>query len=139
MRVGKLQAIVPRPFKRLATTIAAPQPQAVGSIGLNQNERCNLNPLNILIYPQKPMVKSKVLDFVDFDRLGAGQNAMVAVMSYSGYDIEDAVVLNKASLDRGYGRVLVIKRYTTVIKKHQNRTEDRIAPPPQRPPASGTL
>jgi len=32
-------------------------------------------------------------------------------MSYSGYDIEDAVIVNKASLDRGFGRVLVYRRY----------------------------
>ena len=31
-------------------------------------------------------------------------------MSYSGYDIEDAVIINKASLDRGFGRTLVYKR-----------------------------
>ena len=35
-----------------------------------------------------------------YDKLGAGQNATVAVMGYSGYDIEDAVVMNKSSLDR---------------------------------------
>ena len=32
-------------------------------------------------------------------------------MSYSGYDIEDAIVMNKSSLDRGFGRCIVMKRY----------------------------
>ncbi len=48
---------------------------------------------------------------VGYDKLGAGQNATVAVMSYSGYDIEDAIVMNKSSLDRGFGRCIVMKRY----------------------------
>lgn len=47
------------------------------------------------------MVKTKTIELIDFEKLPAGQNATVAVMSYSGYDIEDALVLNKASLDRG--------------------------------------
>lgn len=47
---------------------------------------------------------------VSYDKLGAGQNATVAVMSYSGYDIEDAIVMNKSSLDRGFGRCIVIKK-----------------------------
>lgn len=32
-------------------------------------------------------------------------------MSYSGYDIEDAIVMNKSSLDRGFGRCIVMKKY----------------------------
>jgi DNA-directed RNA polymerase III subunit RPC2 len=32
-------------------------------------------------------------------------------MSYSGYDIEDAVILNRASLDRGFGRAMYMRRY----------------------------
>lgn len=50
-----------------------------------------------------------------FDKLGAGQNATVAVMSYSGYDIEDAIVMNKSSLDRGFGRCILMKKYGTSL------------------------
>lgn len=55
---------------------------------------------------------------VGYDKLGAGQNAIVAVMSYSGYDIEDAIVMNKASLDRGFGRCTALKRYIDTSKVH---------------------
>ncbi len=41
------------------------------------------------------MVATATAGFIGFGRLGAGQNATVAVMSYSGYDIEDAIVMNK--------------------------------------------
>ncbi|ODM89004.1 DNA-directed RNA polymerase III subunit RPC2 [Orchesella cincta] len=53
-----------------------------------------------------PLVTTKTIELINFEKLPAGQNAIICVMSYSGYDIEDALVLNKASLDRGYGRCL---------------------------------
>lgn len=48
------------------------------------------------------MVKTKSIELVGYDKLPAGQNAMVAVMSYSGYDIEDALILNKVCAFSGY-------------------------------------
>ena len=75
------------------------------------------------------MVKSKTIDLIQYDKLPAGQNATVAVMSYSGYDIEDALVLNKASLDRGFGRCLVYRKQTCAIKRYANQTFDRIMGP----------
>ncbi|OCB85858.1 beta and beta-prime subunits of DNA dependent RNA-polymerase [Sanghuangporus baumii] len=51
-------------------------------------------------------------------------------MSFSGYDIEDALILNKASLDRGYGRCQVMRKYATLIRKYPNGTFDRLADAP---------
>ena len=106
--------------------------QAIGSIACNQQQRVDVSPLNLLVYPMMPMVRSRVLDLLHFSQLPAGQNAMVAVMSYSGYDIEDAVVLNKASLDRGYGRVVISKKQVFSLKKYINGQVDSIRAPPKR-------
>lgn len=74
-----------------------------GTIGYNQRNRIDTL-MYLLAYPQRPMVKTKTIEIIEFEKLPAGQNATVAVMSYSGYDIEDALILNKASLDRGETR-----------------------------------
>ena len=89
--------------------------KAMGTISLNQRERIDTLIYN-LVYPQKPLVKSRTIELIHFEQLPAGQNAIVAVMSYSGYDIEDALVLNKASLDRGYGRCLVFRNAKCELK-----------------------
>lgn len=51
-------------------------------------------------------------------------------MSYSGYDIEDAIIINRASLDKGFGRCIVNKKFSTIIKKYPNGSYDRIMGPP---------
>ncbi len=45
-------------------------------------------------------------------------------MSYSGYDIEDAVMVNKAALDRGFGRSMYYRREETVIEKYDGGLTD---------------
>merc|ERR1711920_246373 len=81
-----------------------------------------------LTYPQKPLCTSKTLNLVKFHHLGAGQNASVAVMSYSGYDIEDAIVMNRAALDRGFGRCFVIRRTKVEMNVYPNETKDVLLP-----------
>ncbi|XP_060675670.1 DNA-directed RNA polymerase III subunit 2 isoform X2 [Ziziphus jujuba] len=102
--------------------------QAMGNIAYNQLSRMDTL-LYLLVYPQKPLLTTRTIELVGYDKLGAGQNATVAVMSYSGYDIEDAIVMNKASLDRGFGRCIVMKRLSAIIQKYENNTQDRIARP----------
>jgi RNA polymerase Rpb2, domain 6 len=75
--------------------------QAMGNVAYNQLNRMDTL-LYLLVYPQRPLLTTKTIEFIGFDKLGAGQNAIVAVMSYSGYDIEDAIVMNKVrARDRG--------------------------------------
>lgn len=91
--------------------------QAQGIIGLNElvrNDTVNY----MLAYPQKPMVKTAHVELINYDKLPAGQNASVAVMSYSGYDIEDAIIVNKAAMDRGFERSFYFRRYENELKKH---------------------
>lgn len=54
-------------------------------------------------------------------------------MSYSGYDIEDAVILNKSSLDRGFGRSQYIRRFGCNLKRYANGTMDNLQQAPEMP------
>ncbi|WOH04390.1 hypothetical protein DCAR_0623799 [Daucus carota subsp. sativus] len=102
--------------------------QAMGNIAYNQ--LCRMDTLiYLLVYPQRPLLTTRTIELVGYDKLGAGQNATVAVMSYSGYDIEDAIVMNKSSLDRGFGRCIVMKKLSAVHQKYANNMSDRIIRP----------
>ncbi|XP_071700957.1 DNA-directed RNA polymerase III subunit 2 [Rutidosis leptorrhynchoides] len=93
--------------------------QAMGNIAYNQ--LCRMDTLiYLLVYPQRPLLTTRTIELVGYDKLGAGQNATVAVMSYSGYDIEDAIVMNKSSLDRGFGRCIVMKKMSASYQKYGN-------------------
>eukprot|EP00826_Nyctotherus_ovalis_P054250 TRINITY_DN7093_c0_g2_i9.p1 TRINITY_DN7093_c0_g2~~TRINITY_DN7093_c0_g2_i9.p1 ORF type:complete len:517 (-),score=141.83 TRINITY_DN7093_c0_g2_i9:25-1443(-) len=64
-----------------------------------------------LTYPQLPIVRTKVHEEYDFDLFPAGTNAVVAVISYTGYDMEDAMIMNKSSYERGMAHGCVYKSY----------------------------
>ncbi len=95
--LGAVAGLIPYPHHNQSprnTYQCAMGKQAIGAIGYNQFNRIDTL-LYLSVYPQQPMVKTKTIELVGYDKLPAGQNATVAVMSYSGYDIEDALILNK--------------------------------------------
>ncbi|KAG1669071.1 hypothetical protein FOA52_003989 [Chlamydomonas sp. UWO 241] len=129
--MGIVSGLIPYPHHNQSprnTYQCAMGKQSMGNIAYNQLNRMDTL-LYLLCYPQRPLLTTRTIELVGFDKLGAGQNATVAVMSYSGYDIEDAMVMNKSSLDRGFGRCIVIKKYGVSLRKYANRTMDRIVAP----------
>ncbi|OWB60220.1 hypothetical protein B5S32_g1569 [[Candida] boidinii] len=127
--LGAVAGLIPYPHHNQSprnTYQCAMGKQAIGAIAYNQFRRIDTL-LYLMCYPQQPMVKSKTIELIQYDKLPAGQNATVAVMSYSGYDIEDALVLNKSSIDRGFGRCQVLRKNTTVLKRYPNHSKDIVS------------
>lgn len=129
--LGAVAGLIPFPHHNQSprnTYQCAMGKQAIGAIAYNQFNRIDTL-LYTLVYPQRPMVITKTIQLIHYDKLPAGQNATVVVMSYSGYDIEDALVLNKASIDRGFGRCQVFRKYTAELQKYHNTRRDIIGGP----------
>ena len=79
------------------------QKQAIGFYASNFPLRMDMD-INLLHYPQVPIVKTVTTDIFNYKEHPAGQNVVVAVMTYDGYNMEDAVVINKGSIDRALAR-----------------------------------
>ncbi|KAF4573157.1 DNA-dependent RNA polymerase II [Pleurotus pulmonarius] len=72
---------------------------------------------NILYYPQKPLATTRSMEYLKFRELPAGQNAIVAILCYSGYNQEDSVIMNQSSVDRGLFRSMYYRSYMDLEKK----------------------
>ena len=90
--------------------------QAMGVFLTNFDERLD-NSANILYYPQKPLATTRSMEFLKFRELPAGQNAIVAIACYSGYNQEDSVIMNQSSIDRGLFRSLFYRSYVEQEKR----------------------
>ncbi|KAF2268347.1 DNA-dependent RNA polymeras-like protein II second largest subunit [Lojkania enalia] len=73
--------------------------------------------MNVLYYPQKPLATTRSMEYLKFRELPAGQNAIVAIACYSGYNQEDSVIMNQSSIDRGIFRSLFYRAYTEQEKR----------------------
>ena len=65
----------------------------------------------ILNYGQTPLIKSKYLEYVNKEQQPYGVNAIVAIMSYTGYNVEDAILINQGAINRGLFRTTYYSMY----------------------------
>lgn len=84
---------------------------------------------HLLHHPQTPIVKTRIIDSTNYDLRPSGQNFVVALMSYEGYNMEDAMVINKGALERGLARSSFFRAYDTSEKKYAGGQVDKFEVP----------
>ena len=90
--------------------------QSVGIFATNFNKRMDTMG-HILHYPQTPLVLTKISNEIKYNDMPGGSNVVIAIASYTGYNQEDSVILNKSALDRG---LFTSSYYRTYIEYIEN-------------------
>ena len=84
---------------------------------------------HFMLYPQTPIVTTKSLNLLGMEERPAGQNCVVAVLPFDGYNIEDAIVLSKSSVDRGLARTFFYRIYDAEAKQYPGGMRDNFEIP----------
>ena len=104
--------------------------QAIGMYSLAYKLRTDTI-VHVLDYPQRAIVSTKSAEFMGFNKMPSGINAIVAIMSYTGYNQEDSVILNQSAIDRGLFSVTSFRTVSDVEKNGSMYTFETICIPPQ--------
>lgn len=98
--------------------------QAMGIYISNYRDRLDIS--YILYHPQKPLITTRTAKYLYTDILPSGENAIVAIMVYTGYNQEDSLVVNLSALDRGLFRSTNLKKHIAAIQKNQSTSQDDV-------------
>jgi len=129
--LGVAAGIVPYPEHNSAPRVtmgAGMAKQALGIATANYRIRPDTRG-HLMHYPQVPMVQTQTMDFMGYKYRPAGQNFCIAVMCYHGYNIEDAIVMNKSSVQRGLGRSTFMRSYRAEERLYPGGTADKFQIP----------
>ena len=94
---------------------AAQSKQAIGMYATNFNKRFDTMSY-ILHYPQRPIINTRIAQYTSSDYMANGYNTIVAIMTYTGFNQEDSIMINKATIDRGLNSLSYYKSITATAK-----------------------
>jgi DNA-directed RNA polymerase II subunit RPB2 len=123
--LGVLASCVPFPDCNQAprnTYQCAMAKQAIGISAMNYDQRLDKT-IYTLNSPTRPLVDTRIMDFLSLNKIPSGCQIHVAIMSYTGYNQEDSVLINQASIDRGLFTATI---YHTEKDEDKNVIRDEI-------------
>jgi len=122
---GVLASCIPFPEHNQAprnTYQTAMGKQAMGVYATNYDQRMDKTAY-VLNYPSRPLVETRVMNFIQLNNIPSGTQIHVAIMTHTGYNQEDSVLINKGSLDRG---LFLATIYHTEKDEDKNIIRDEI-------------
>lgn len=122
---GVLASCIPFPEHNQAprnTYQCAMSKQSIGIYSTNYDQRMDKTAY-ILTYPSRPLVDTRLMNFIKLNQIPSGQQIHVAIMTHTGYNQEDSVLINKGSIDRGLFMATI---YHTEKDEDNNIVRDEI-------------
>ena len=104
------------------------QKQALGLYIANYLVRIDTD-VNVLNYPQVPLVRTSTYEALKMEEHPAGQNVVIALMSFQGQNMQDAIILNEGSIQRGLARSTYFRPYSIEELRYQGGLTDMICLP----------
>ena len=105
--------------------------QAMGMYVTNYHKRMDKTAY-VLTYPSRPLVDTRVMGMIKLDQIPSGSAVIVAIMTYSGYNQEDSILVNKGSIDRGLFNATIYHTEKDEDKKINGDEEIRCKPDPSK-------
>jgi DNA-directed RNA polymerase II subunit RPB2 len=106
--------------------------QAMGVYVTNYENRMDKTAY-ILNYPMRPLVETRIMDLIHLNKIPSGSQLIVAIMTHTGYNQEDSLLINKGSIDRGMALTTVYHTEKDEDKQKINGDEEiRCKPDPHK-------